>query len=72
MFLPSNYKTTGTKARLQTGLIGMTFGAKVCLRFAYHMYGADMGTLNVKVKNQDGSTVGTFSESGKGWVVSLC
>ena len=64
MFLPSNYKRTGTKARLQTGLIDTTFGSTACLRFSYHMYGVDMGTLNVKVKNQDGSIVNSFTKSG--------
>ena len=64
MFLPSNYKRTGTKARLQTGLIDITFGSTACLRFSYHMYGVDMGTLNVKVKNQDGSIVNSFTKSG--------
>ena len=65
MYIPSNYKPTGQKARLQTGLISVTPGQSSCLRFSYHMYGPQMGDLTVRVKESSGQLREQFNISGE-------
>ena len=65
MYIPSNYKPAGQKARIQSGLLDVTVGQSACLRFSYHMFGAQMGTLNVRIKTSANSVIKSFSLSGK-------
>lgn len=57
MYLPSQFKSTGTKARIQTGLINVEANTQSCIRFSYHMYGIQMGTLSMRVKSPNGSVI---------------
>ncbi|XP_067932933.1 MAM and LDL-receptor class A domain-containing protein 1-like [Watersipora subatra] len=64
MYIRSNYKPSGWKARLQSGLINVTPGQSACLRFSYHLYGADMGQLQVNIKSPTGESYNGINLAG--------
>ena len=40
------------------------YNGRACLRFYYHMYGNDMGTLRVYIMNKQGGKDSVWSRSG--------
>ena len=60
-----SFKRNMATARLISGLIDVVDEGSACLRFYYHMHGSDMGTLNVYVKNKDGSLLKNLTISGE-------
>ena len=55
MFVEASFATVGKKARLVTGRLHATTGNGFCIKFWYNMYGVNIGTLNVIVKNRAGN-----------------
>ncbi|CAB4007264.1 MAM and LDL-receptor class A domain-containing 2-like, partial [Paramuricea clavata] len=55
MFVEASFATVGHKARLVTGRFHATTGNGFCIKFWYNMYGVNIGTLNVIVKNRAGN-----------------
>ena len=64
MYTEASYKRNGSVARLTSGLIPTTYEGTGCLRFSYHMYGADIGILTVSVKYANGNTLSTWTKQG--------
>ena len=46
MYIEASPQSAGDNAKLQRAVPG-TMGNSTCLTFLFHMYGRDMGTLNV-------------------------
>lgn len=70
MFVEASATTVGQKARLVTGRFQATTGSGYCIKFWYNMYGVNIGTLNVIVKNRAGNEKIVWSLSGNqrwGW-----
>jgi hypothetical protein len=72
MFVEASFAPRGRKARLVTGRFPATTGSGYCIKFFYNMYGVNIGTLNVIVKNRAGNAteniVWTLSGNQKwGW-----
>ena len=55
MFVEASFAPRGRKARLVTGRFPATTGSGFCIKFWYNMYGVNIGTLNVIVKNRAGN-----------------
>lgn len=55
MFVEASLTTVKHKARLVTGRFPATTGQGFCIKFWYNMYGVNIGTLNVIVKNRAGN-----------------
>ena len=56
LYLESSYPSKrGQTAKLLSPVIGAVDQSKLChLSFFYHMYGADMGTMNIYMANEEG------------------
>ncbi|XP_070531537.1 MAM and LDL-receptor class A domain-containing protein 1-like [Ptychodera flava] len=64
LYIEGSGRNEGDEARLGTAIYNTTTG-RGCVRFWYHMYGVDMGTLNVYVNDDDTLPSGTiFTLSG--------
>ena len=55
MFVEASFASRGQKARLVSGRFSPTTTRGFCVKFWYNMYGVNIGTLNVLVKNRVGN-----------------
>ena len=56
IFIEASNSGAGKKARLLSERFKQTTANGYCLNFWYHMYGADIGTLNILIKNRPGNS----------------
>ncbi|ELT98074.1 hypothetical protein CAPTEDRAFT_223844 [Capitella teleta] len=61
-FIETSNKNLNDYANLMSNALGVT--GDVCLDFYYHMYGEEMGTLNVAVRSASGDDQVVFTKSG--------
>ena len=60
----SSPRVSGDNAILESPLL--TFGGNMCFKFFYHMYGANIGSLRVKIGTQTVFTA--ICEKGNKWI----
>ncbi|XP_077867591.1 thyroid hormone-induced protein B-like [Saccoglossus kowalevskii] len=72
LYIEASGREMGQKAIITTPFIPNEFPGHVCVRFYYHMYGANIGTLNVYIGNHgnqfDPLMWSMTGESGNEWL----
>ena len=67
MYIESSFRNNGSLARLSSQVYNKPAGQSGgCVQLYYHMYGADIGTLNISVyDNTQSGLVANFQRTGK-------
>ena len=72
MYIESSFRNNGSLARLSSQVYNKPAGQSGgCVQLYYHMYGADIGTLNISVyDNTQSGLVANFQSTGEYFRVS--